>query len=292
MRTASTSLAISDSDTIEVSSTTTTSCGSRLWRLWRKRLRLPGWNPSRRCSVDAGSAVKRVRTVSATGIAAASVRTASSSRAAALAVGAARATRGGRRPAVAGLLVEQGEDAGDRRRLAGARSAGDDCEPAAHGGRCSRPLEIGLWSVEVAVQSTVEQILVDGGGGLAGAVEQVGGDAALQAPVAVEVQQRAVEAQRAVRRVVVAGGDQRAGRQRLDPGVDVRPRECLHVDRLVEVGRGGRPHGGEVDADVGQPRGAHREGDGEEHRPRRRRRPGRRAGWRRGHRRRRARRRG
>ena len=59
-RTASTSLAISDSETIEVSSTMTTSWGSRWPRWWRKRLWLPGRQPSSRCSVEACSASSAV----------------------------------------------------------------------------------------------------------------------------------------------------------------------------------------------------------------------------------------
>ena len=49
--TASSNRAINESETMEVSSTTTTSYGSRFSRLWRNRVRLPGLKPSRRCSV-------------------------------------------------------------------------------------------------------------------------------------------------------------------------------------------------------------------------------------------------
>ena len=52
-RSASTSLAIIDVDTIDVSSTMTTSYGSRFALSWRKRLRVPGRQPSRRWSVTA-----------------------------------------------------------------------------------------------------------------------------------------------------------------------------------------------------------------------------------------------
>ena len=51
-RTASTRRAMSDSETIEVSSTTTTSWGRRFRRLWRKRVRLPGLKPRSRWRVD------------------------------------------------------------------------------------------------------------------------------------------------------------------------------------------------------------------------------------------------
>ena len=98
-RTASTRRAIRDRGTIDVSSTTTTSWGSRLSRLWRNRVRLPGLKPSRRCRVTPLRPRRRSLTTSSTGMAAAPVRTDSSRRAAAFPVGAARATRGGRRPA-------------------------------------------------------------------------------------------------------------------------------------------------------------------------------------------------
>ena len=134
--TASASRAISDSETIEVSSTITTSCGSRLPRLWRKRLWLSGRQPSSRCSVEASSASSCSRTSSETSSRAASSCTARSSRSAALPVGAASATSGG----VVRLLHQQRHDPGDRGRLAGARPAGDDREPPQHGGRRGEPL--------------------------------------------------------------------------------------------------------------------------------------------------------
>ena len=48
-----------DSGTIEVSSTTTTSCRSGFDRLCRKRVRLPPARPSSRCSVMPRSASSR-----------------------------------------------------------------------------------------------------------------------------------------------------------------------------------------------------------------------------------------
>ena len=124
--------AISDSETIEVSSTITTSCGSRLPRSWRNRLWLPGRQPSSRCKRRGAQA---------------------------------RAARGPRSPRPArGLLVDrllqprrrlagrrgqrhqrrraglsrrllgqQRDDSRHRRRLAGAGAAGDHREAPAHG---------------------------------------------------------------------------------------------------------------------------------------------------------------
>ena len=59
--------------------------------------------------------------------------------------GGGLAGRRGERDALrcAGLLVEEGDDAGDGRRLPGARPAGDDGERAAHRGGSSGALEVG-----------------------------------------------------------------------------------------------------------------------------------------------------
>ena len=94
-RTASTRRAIIVSDTIEVSSTTTTSWGSRLRRSCRNRLRLPRFQPSSRCRVWATGRPTASRW-SSNGAPASAVRTASCSRAAALPVGAVSAIRSGR----------------------------------------------------------------------------------------------------------------------------------------------------------------------------------------------------
>ena len=95
-RTASTSRAISDSETIEVSSTITTSCGSRLPRSCRKRLWLPGRQPSSRCSVERVEREQLRRGRGRDGRAFAPPRARPpASRAAALPVGAASATSGG-----------------------------------------------------------------------------------------------------------------------------------------------------------------------------------------------------
>jgi hypothetical protein len=92
---------MSVSETIEVSSTMTTSWGSRLPRLWRKRLWLSGRQPRRRCSVEAFRSSSCARIAPATSRPAASSWTASSKRAAALPVGAASATSSGGDPEAA-----------------------------------------------------------------------------------------------------------------------------------------------------------------------------------------------
>ena len=142
-RTASTSRAMSESDTIEVSSTTTTSWGSRLQRSWRNRVRLPGLNPRRRCSVvpseRAAGAHGPLRRPPCLG---ASLRTASSSRAAALPVGAARAMSGGRAPAAACCSSRSASTRATVVVLPGPGPAGDHRHPPQHGGRGRQALEV------------------------------------------------------------------------------------------------------------------------------------------------------
>src|SRR4051812_370890 len=173
-RTASITRAISDSETIEVSSTITTSCGSLLARSWRKRLCEPGRQPSSRCSVDA---------LSSSSAGSPSIRasacTASSSRAAALPVGAARATsgsspacRGPARPLAGG---GGGGPRGPPRAGRGARRGppppvgvfppprppGDARDPPPHGQPGRPPLPL-VTLPEQPVEPDGEQELVDG----------------------------------------------------------------------------------------------------------------------------------
>ncbi|ETA98761.1 hypothetical protein O978_22165, partial [Mycobacterium avium subsp. paratuberculosis 10-5864] len=96
-RTASASRAIMVNDTIDVSSTTMMSCGSRLPRLCLNRTDVSGRGPSSRCSVVPVSPASRAR--SAGSRCSISAATASASRAAALPVGAASAILGRGSPA-------------------------------------------------------------------------------------------------------------------------------------------------------------------------------------------------
>ena len=96
-RTASRSRAIIVSDTIEVSSTTTTSWGSRLSRSCRNRTLLSGRQPSSRCSVDGPEVAEPLAVGRRESRRRSRPATASCSRAAALPVGAVSAIRSGRR---------------------------------------------------------------------------------------------------------------------------------------------------------------------------------------------------
>ena len=190
----------------------------------------------------------RVRSDSSSSSSDASSCTASSSLAAAFPVGAARATSGFGASDALGLLVEEDEDAGDRGRLARAGAAADDREAAQHAGRGGESLEVGLVAVEQPCQPVGEEGLVDVVRGLA-AGDEVVGDGALVAPVAVEVERRADESQRPVLTAALADGDERARGEGADPGLGLRPRQRLQVDRGLEVGGRGGCDRGEVDAD-------------------------------------------
>ena len=163
-----------------------------------------------------------------------------------------------RRSGRLGLLVEEDEDARDGGRLARAGAAADDGEAAQHAGRGGEALEVGLVSVEQPCQAVGEHGGVDVARGLV-AGEEVGGDGALVAPVAVEVERRADEPERSVLPAVLAGGDQRARGEAVDPGLGFRPRQRLQVDRRLEVGGGGGADRGEVDADGSESGCAHGE---------------------------------
>ena len=111
----------------------------------------------------------------------------------------------------------------------------------------------------------VEDVEVDVGRPPALRSMQVVGDASLLPPVAVEVETGADEAERAVGWAVLPDRDERAGRQPLDPLVDVRPRQGLQVDGLVELGRRRVPHRRQVGADVGEAGRPHRQRRAEQH---------------------------
>ncbi len=158
-RTASSRRAIIVSDTIDVSSTTITSCGSRLSRSCRKRTAESNRDPSSRCSVVARRSPSRAVSA-ADSRCAISPWTASSSRAAALPVGAVSAIRSRRSPASDRLLGQQGEQAGHRRGLAGARPAGEHGRPLAHGGRGGRALLVVRRAREEPVEAGTQRGLV------------------------------------------------------------------------------------------------------------------------------------
>ena len=110
------------------------------------------------------------------------------------------------------LLLEQRDDAGDGRRLAGARAAGHDREAAQHGrGGRLLLLGVGILALEQPGDPGGEDVHPHGDVGGAGERLEVGRDLLLLAPVAVEVERAADELQRTV------GPHQPARRDPRDP---------------------------------------------------------------------------
>ena len=224
-RTDSISRAIIVSETIDDSSTTITSWGKRLPRWCRKRVRVSGRLPSSRCRVCPESVPSRAW--SSAGSFAVSSRTASSSLAAALPVGAASAIRSGvddcsaRRassPATAVVLPVPGPPVSDRRPV---RERDPD--------RC--PLLVVAGQREDPLQTRVEYGGVQGRRGECSPGEHVVDHLPLLAPVAVEVEQVALQVQHRRR-------DERTLGQGRAPPVRVGPRQV-----------GGKVgHGRQVDA--------------------------------------------
>ena len=259
-RSASSSRAIIVSDTIEASSTTTTSAGSRLVRSCRNRLRASGRHPSSRCSVVAGE----VTDPSPVGI----------------------GQRGGRRPhrllqpgrRLAGrrgqpdpplrvLLLEQGQQPADRRRLAGPRPAGQHADPRPRAGLGRRPL-VGLARRgEQPVQSCREHGVVQVVGSVRRPRGQLTRDLLLLVPVPRQPEPCPADPQRPAAR---RHAEQRARRAPRHPVVDRRPVQ-RHLDHrrlagLVDVRAGRRLGGREVEHHRTVPGRPHHQRRGEQHR--------------------------
>ena len=158
-----------------------------------------------------------------------------------------------------GLLGQESDDPRDGRRLAGAGAPGDDGEAMLHGGRARLALALVVHVGEEPGQPLGEGLLVDVVGGRGAEGLQVGGDLALLAPVAVEVQRGADQSQRSALGLVLAERDEPAPLKPFDPFADGRPGERGEVDRLVGVDGRGLADGGEVDVDVPEPGTAHGE---------------------------------
>ena len=149
----------------------------------------PAEQPVQRRRVAGRAAASR--TASATSRPAASSWTASSSRAAALPVGAASATSGGGSPAAAACSASSATIRATVVVLPGARPAGDDREAAQHRRRRGQPLAgVATSPGNSRASPSREHVVVDGRGRGRRRTAQVGGDLALLAPVAVEVEPR------------------------------------------------------------------------------------------------------
>jgi hypothetical protein len=162
-----------------------------------------------------------------------------------------------RRAGRGGLLGQQRDDAGDRRRLARARAARDDREPPQDRGRRGERLAAVLLAGEEPPDAVGEHAGVHPRRRAGGQRAQVGRDLALLPPVAVEVQRRPDEPQRPVRGVgALPARDQPARRDPRHPGAGLRPRQRAQVDGIVAVHRGRPGDRREVDEHVPEPRRA------------------------------------
>ena len=285
---------MSERDTIDVSSTITTSCGSRLPRSWRKRLWLSGRQPSSRCSVEARRPSRlgadRVADVEAS----ACSWTASSSRAAALPVGAASATSGCGAPAAGAcsarsatiratvvVLPVPGPPATTVKPPRTADAHARACRPSRSAPNSrAKPACRSASSTRPPARRARRA--------------QVRGDVALLAPVAVEVQRAADEPQRPARPSASSPtATSGLAATRCDPVARARAtaarrrRRSSSSSTTVAVVAGRR----EVDVDVAEPRPADGERGGQRDLARPPRRPARRAARRRARRPRSARRR-
>ena len=161
----------------------------------------------------------------------------------------------------AGLLDQQRQDPRHGRGLARARTARHDREPPPHRGLRRRALAVVRPAHEQPVQAGFEHVGAHRGGPER---EQILGDAALLAPVAIQVQRRADEPQRPVREPVLTDRDERARRQPREPVLRRRPGQLGQVDLLVlavHARRLGDPP--QVHEDVPVPRRADRQRRGQ-----------------------------
>jgi hypothetical protein len=164
------------------------------------------------------------------------------------------------RPHRRSLLGEQRDDPRNRGRLAGARAARYDREPAQDRGRGGQALVAVLLTDKEPLEAIGERVphcfdRTDTAQG-----QNVRGDLALLAPVAVEIERAADQAERAVRAtVLLSDRDERAGRQALGPCARSRPGQHGDVYRLVGIDRRRRLDRREVDVHVTEPRTADRE---------------------------------
>ena len=246
-RVASSSRAIIVSDTIEASSTTTRSCGSRLPRWWRKRVLLPGCWRSSRCSVMAVD-VGQPRLV---GPAEAGGRVAHGllQPGGGLAGGSGERDAQGLAPRLR-LLDERGQQARDRGGLARARSAGDDGRGLDRRAAAGPALLVGVGVGEDPLERSRSR----------------GRGRRRAAPV------RARRGRRGPGSPARGSGRGRPGRARRAPrrrpAQDWRRRRRPRPRARARAGRGpgGSRHGGEVEGDGAVAYGPDRQRDREQHR--------------------------
>ena len=146
-----------------------------------------------------------------------------------------------------GLGGQQRQHLGHRGRLARPGAARDDRDLLEHCGGGSQALLV-VAPAEPRAQAVGQHGTVDSGCRRLGPAAEVGGDQLLVRPQSVEVEGRALEVQGPVR------ADERAGGQTRRPGRGLGPGQAGQVGWPVRVGVRRLVDGGQVDADVAQPR--------------------------------------
>ena len=262
-RTASSSRAIKVSDTMDISSTTTTSYGSRLSAWWRNRPRLLGSQPSSRCRVTADRSATRATSSGPSRLRASA--SASDNRAAALPVGAASAIRGGRpgwSPSMASTLATvvvlpvPGPPASTVTHCRAQTSAARRCRSSSSG---AQPL-----AGEQAVERGGQPVVVDGGRGCGAAVDELAADRLLLPPVALQVEVPGHQPQRPPVGGVRTVGEGPAGPAASEPGGGLGPGQVGHLQALLGRLEHVTGHGGQVDAD--RPEAQRTDGQGQSQR--------------------------
>jgi hypothetical protein len=158
------------------------------------------------------------------------------------------------------LFSEQRQHPGDRGGLARPRPAGDHRKPPQDGGGRRQALQVRSRPfVEPGIETSAEHVEVDAAGPLIGPGEQVRGHLSFGCPVPVEVEQAPFYPERPV--VPREGTFLEAG----DPAVGRRPGQVGYVRAVLVLAARRRANGRQVDADVPEPRGPHREGRPEQH---------------------------
>ena len=247
---------------MDISSTTTTSYGSRLSAWCRNRPRLLGSQPSSRCSVPAERSATRATSSGSRRLARVGQRLRQP--------GGGLAGRCGQRDPrrSPGLVAEHGEHLGDRGGLAGARPAGQHGDPLPGADLGRPPLQILLVRAqslagEQAVERGGQPVVVHGGRGCGAAVDELATDRLLLPPVALQVEVPGHQPQRAPVGSVRAVGERAAAPAAVEPGGGLGPRQIGDLEaffgRLEHV----VGDGGQVDADRAEAQRADRERQGQ-----------------------------
>ena len=259
---------MSERETIDVSSTITTSWGRRWARSWRNRLWLPGRQPRRRWSVDACKCEELVADLGVDGELRGLFVDGLLEPGGGLAGRGCERDEWQRRVGGSGLLGEQRDDRatvvvlpvpGPPATTASRRSTAD---------AAARHWRLSVWSAKRRPRPSLEDVDEHARRLVLAQGREIRGDLALLAPVAIEVEPRAHQPQRArgIGVVLLADRDQRACGDARDPLVGGRPLERREVDRLIGLDGRRFADARQVHVHVRQARRADGERRGEEHR--------------------------